>query len=206
MKTRTLAGIGMLALLLALGSVLGGRPNAAAPDSEYEGLIELTTAPSGFLTYVSIADKSGTLIAGFALQSETGAADKVSLKARGRILVSHTGIVIVTSTQRLAFGFPAAAAGTGDAGPIRTIIGIGSYDWRGSNAPERPASHANFELAVGTLDGPPLCDYSQCICGGRGAQSCNCEGRSVSCYQPYEACCTTSSAICCTAPSHANGH
>ena len=197
MKTRAIAGIGVLALLLALSSVLGGRPNAAASDSEYEGFIELTTAPSGFLTYVSIADKSGTLMAGFALQSEAGAADKVSLKTRGRVLVSHTGIVIVTSTQRLAFGFPAAAGRTADADPIRTVIGIGSYDWRGSDARERPASHADFELAVGSLDGPPVCDYAECICGGAGTQSCNCEGRSVSCYSPYEACCKTNTAICC---------
>lgn len=197
MKTRAMAGLGTLALLLTMGWVYGGRTDAAGSDSEYSGVIELTTAPSGFLTYVTVADDSGALVAGFALQHEAPADGTLALHARGGILVSDTAIAIVTPTWRLRFGFPTAGGGTTDAEPARAVMGIAAYDWRGSRAGARPASHATFERQVGYLEGPPVCDYSECICGGAGTQSCNCEGRSVSCYAPYEACCKTNTAICC---------
>ena len=198
---RLLARLGIALVIVAsilawsLDTKVVGR---GAEDQAYVGVIEMTTCESGLLTYITVKTRpQDPVAAGFALQHAEGADHPRSLRGTGRLTATHTGLTIETAQSNLAFSFPSDPGAPGPGPHPAAIIGIAAYDYGHGAVGPRPASHVEFERSVGHLDGPPVCDYAECICGGAGTQSCNCEGRSVSCYSPYEAWCKTNTAICC---------
>jgi hypothetical protein len=180
------------ALVPASGEI--GTQVPAPLGDTFNGAIRMTTADDGSWTAVTVAAQPGTpLAAAFVVQYQNPPSTVVDYDGVGGVRLDKTSLAVKSVDRGWLFKFPSYS------GPVRAgdtaldVIGIARYFW--SEGQRRPASHEEF---VRSLAKPPVCDYTQCACGGSGAQSCTCGGCSVSCYAPYEACCNGhGSCWCC---------
>ncbi|GEM_PF-3713232 len=165
----------------------------------FDGYIEASTAASGLRTFVTVAAAPGMpLNAAFSVQ-HGGSAPQVAYRGMGRITLGETILALNGADDALLFRFPSYAGPVPAGMRAIDVIGIAVYSWPVGGPFAPPSSHEEFTATqlLRTDEDPPPCNYKECLCGGAGAQSCSCLGHQVSCYSPYEACCTTTSAFCC---------
>lgn len=149
------------------------------------GAVRMTTANDGSWTAVTVAPQPGASVAvAFVLQYQNPPSTVAEYDGLAGATLDKESLVVKTAHRRWLFKFPSYSGPVWAGDVALDVIGIASYFW--PEAAPHPASHEEF---VRSLTIPPVCDYSQCQCGGAGAQSCTCGGCSVSCYAPYEACC-----------------
>jgi hypothetical protein len=168
--------LGSVTLVLALGS-------------EYDGIVKVTTSPDGMWSYVTVASESGEpLRTAFVVQYQNPM-PSVTYSGIGRVIPSKDALEISSASDGLTFKFPSYKGQLPAGRKAVDVIGIAAYSW--PKGRPIPASHDEFvtQMQMSPLDKPKPCNYSECTCGGAGAQSCNCQGVSVSCYAPYDACC-----------------
>lgn len=196
----TAACIVSLSLLLFPAQIGKGVDRCAAPAARvFDGYIEESTPAGGLRTFVTVAPAPGIpLYAAFSVQYRTPA-PQVACRGMGRITLGETSLALSGADDAVLFRFPS------NEGPVPAgmravdVIGIAVYSWPVGGPIAPPSSHEEFTAnrPLRTDEDPPPCNYKERVCRGQGAQSCSCLGHQVSCYSPYEACCTTRSAFCC---------
>lgn len=191
----TACGAGLLTVLLSRPAETSAQSPGPVRDT-FGGSVKMTTDAEGSWTAVTVTEAPGRpLAAAFVVQYLNPPSVSPDWQGTGTVTLGAASLTVKGSDREWLFKFPSYG------GPIRAgqvaldVIGIVSYPWSGEAAKARPSSHGDF---VRLLVKPPVCDYTQCACGGAGAQSCTCGGCSVSCYAPYEACCgATGQCWCC---------
>ncbi len=185
--------------LLPLLSGAGTEQSAGGTARVFDGYIEASTPAGGLRTFVTVAPAPGLpLYAAFSVQHRSPALG-AAYRGMGRVTLGETSLAVAGADGALLFKFPSQDSPLPAGTRAFDVIGIAAHSWPVGGPYAPPSSHEEFIAIQGWRheEDPPPCNYKECVCGGRGAQSCSCLGHQVSCYSPYEACCTAASAFCC---------
>lgn len=190
-------------LLLAVSAEERKQPSPG--EDTFDGVVEVSTSAGGFWTYVTVTPQPGApLSTAFTVQYQNRM-PPVAYQGTGRVALSDKSLAVRLADKGVLFKFPSYEGGVPARQKALDIIGIASHSWAKAGSRAVPLSHEEFVASQVILLGegdPPLCDYRECICGGREAQSCSCQGVSVSCYAPYEACCVPPDRAFCCKPNN----
>lgn len=174
-------------------------PCPASAARVFDGYIEASTAAGGLRTFVTVAAAPGApLNAAFSVQ-HGGPAPQVAYRGMGRITLGETSLALNGADDAILFRFPSCAGPVPAGMRAIDVIGIAVYSWPVGGPIAPPSSYEEFAVTqpLWADEDPPPGNDRECVSGGAGARSCSYFGHHVSCYSPYEACCTTVSAYCC---------